>query len=786
MLDTKIDFGSYGSVDAERRISAYFGHSYRAKDRAINRLVHDLCWDHGFALAVDPWSGPIRTARLEMMMRHSPCFIAVVTRRDEHPGCLCSPFIVHEYSLALRANTRRLVILEKHVAGSYFPEPHNTVIFDERKPAASRPSIEAALARLAAESRPFIDLDDHALGPAGLVLPRTPEYRRVAPTIKQILHDAGFTPRDLDLGGLGHAAVARLMRQLDLVVVDLADTRQPLLAYIEGLPVPKVKLVHQHPDRPAVKISHLLADELLESVATASELAIWWSDPRVLAERLTAEMEALRTPRLEFQDKAEGQAYIGSLGQARGPVFISSANADGALAHNLVERLRSYNLRPFHYQYANTIIPGTDWIQSLPAKIEESAVFLALISRQYWESKHCREEFELASRLHEAGRLKLIPCILERIGGPQIGIQGIALDAAEPAEHVERIVHYLDLELIVEGDRGRGPATVPLGAHDQTAPPVDIVIMTALAEEYDAVYQHLDDPQRVVGTDLLPNEYSWVIGTVTSDSHATYRVLLALGGIGTETALLAAKNTVDAFRPDTVLLVGIAGAVDEQLREGDAVVADRIVGYESGRIRNGFHPRQNLSFPTDQSVAAAAHTMFTRHPDWAQSILAQPPHDLDRPARVLIGPVASGNKVVDDLTDHAFAPVLAMWPKLVAVEMEAIGAVQAVEDTRQRGWVSHFSMIRGISDRPISRADAGATPPSDADQTKHRHAWRKYAAAVAAAFAIRLIQTSWPRRPTTMGTTRPDGATSQAHADEAAPKVPNARLQVARTKVPNR
>src|SRR5262249_27975121 len=153
-------------------------------------------------------------------------------------------------------------------------------------------------------------------------------------------------------------------------------------------------------------------------------------------------------------------------------------------------------------------------------------------------------------------------------------------------------------------------------------PPVDIAVLTALPEEYDAVYQHLDNRERVAGTVRLPNRYSWVVGTITSENQGSYRILLALGGIGTETALLAAKNTVDAFRRDTGLRGGIAGDVGGLLREAAAVAAARVAGYELGRIRGGFHPRPDLSFPTDQSLASAARTMAPRQQDWRRWILA--------------------------------------------------------------------------------------------------------------------------------------------------------------------
>lgn len=746
--DNRSDLDSLGSVTATPRIPAYLSHSYRAEDRDINRFVHDLCWDHGLALTVDPQCGPISTTRLEMMMRRSACFVAVVTRRDDQPEYRCSPFIVFEYGLAVRAHTRRLVLLENYVSGAYFPEQHNTVTFDRTRLAASRPEIEAALDRLAAESRAYVNLANHSLGEVGLLLPETPEYQEAAPMIRRVFRQAGYSPVDLDLADLDSAGAARRLERLDLVVIDLADARQPLIAFIEGLFVPSMKLIFHRPGQTSpVELARLLVDQSLATAGTAGDVATWWSDQRGLEAELVKKVEALRTPRHEFRSKAEGGSYFRSLGLTRGPVFVSSASADNAMARDLVKRLRSYNIQPFHYIYENTIPAGADWTVMLRNKIEESAIFVPLISREYWESKHCREEFDTANQLYQAGRLRLIPCFLERTDGPQITAQGIPLDTLEPALRVDRVVSLLDLELLVDGEQRRSAGLSPAFG-DQKVPQVDIAILTALSEEYDAVYQHLDNPERVAGTVHLPNRYSWVVGTVTSEGQGSYRILLALGGIGNETALLAAKNILDAFRPDTVLLVGIAGDVSGRLREGDAVVADRIVGYELGRIRGGFHPRPDLSFPTDQSLASAARTMTTRQQDWSQWVLASPPEPTERAAQVLVGPVASGNKVVDDLTDAAFAPVLAMWPKLVAVEMEAIGTVSAVEDAREHGLISHFSMIRGISDRPVSNADAArADLPTSAEQTRRRHLWRQYAAAVAAAFAVRLIQTSWPRRP---------------------------------------
>ena len=91
--------------------------------------------------------------------------------------------------------------------------------------------------------------------------------------------------------------------------------------------------------------------------------------------------------------------------------------------------------------------------------------------------------------------------------------------------------------------------------------------------------------------------------------------------------------------------------------------------------------------------------------------------------------------------------MLEMWPDLVAVEMEAWGVVEAVRDAQERNRPTGFSMIRGISDRPLREPDSTTTMKgANADE---RVRWKSYAAKVAAAYTRHLIETSWPYPPYT-------------------------------------
>jgi nucleoside phosphorylase len=66
---------------------------------------------------------------------------------------------------------------------------------------------------------------------------------------------------------------------------------------------------------------------------------------------------------------------------------------------------------------------------------------------------------------------------------------------------------------------------------------------------------------------------------------------------GTNAAVIATKNTLQAFDPRCILIVGVAGGLGD-LNLADVVVADRICAYEYGKIDHGFQPRGELDSPT--------------------------------------------------------------------------------------------------------------------------------------------------------------------------------------------
>ncbi|TMC07934.1 MAG: hypothetical protein E6J41_15245 [Chloroflexi bacterium] len=147
-------------------------------------------------------------------------------------------------------------------------------------------------------------------------------------------------------------------------------------------------------------------------------------------------------------------------------------------------------------------------------------------------------------------------------------------------------------------------------------------------------------------------------------------------------------------------------------------------------------------YRTDAAITTAATTMPIRHPRWYAGLIRRGELDVT-PPRIHVGTVASGNKVVDDLSDPMFQAVLAAWPHLRGVEMEGLGAPEAIDDARERGLRVNFAMVRGVSDTPSTAPVAAA----QSTQGEERDLWKGVASEAAAALAIQLIRLAWPVPP---------------------------------------
>jgi nucleoside phosphorylase len=251
-------------------------------------------------------------------------------------------------------------------------------------------------------------------------------------------------------------------------------------------------------------------------------------------------------------------------------------------------------------------------------------------------------------------------------------------------------------------------------------------------EEYRALHRRLRDPEDQPGSRDAPNLYGWEAGWIDrADGQGAYRVLLATtgrqAGVAASQATVA---TVERWHPRYVVLVGIAGGFErEGCTLGDVVVSTIIHGYGYGRLAEVYQVRPR-GYEADGALLTSATRYRAVKPDRALD---------DTPYRVLLGPVASGDVIVDDPSNAFFDAATRVFPDLLAVEMEGAGAASAIQHLRDRGVSVGFIMVRGISDMP--------KPAASGAQKQERDRNLERACATAADFTTSWIASGWPVRP---------------------------------------
>ena len=468
---------------AAQKILAYFSHSYRAEDREINQFFWNLFSDAGYFFTVDPQSKLFSIPYLESMMLLSNCFVAVIPRRAGTPTG-CSPYILFEYGLSVQAEKPALVFVEQGLSSAWFPrDAERIVTFNRQRLSDQRSEFKRAIQKLARKVRGERNPDLRLRQPCGLVIQSEERAQAVytpalIQTLSQELRKYG---RPLEIMRLDFDAAFQFCLELDkfdFLVMEVRDSLQaPWLAgYVLGRAVPTIKVCHLMPGETpeSVVLPAIIARHKPEPTDEAP--VEFWRDASELLQRVTSHVSKFNTDRIEFHTKDAGNRYFSRAGRRDAKVFISNASVSNPLANKLITELRLESIDFFHYQVKDAIPVGERWLEELERQIEQSGIFVALLTAEYLQSRWCLFELQVARRRAIDAKLKIHPYALDASVSPVLTVLGLSdfqvqdCTNTEPAEIVTAVVKDLDRALRA------GTSGPPLAASHEHAAPEEFIL----------------------------------------------------------------------------------------------------------------------------------------------------------------------------------------------------------------------------------------------------------------------------------------------------------------------
>ena len=399
------------------------------------------------------------------------------------------------------------------------------------------------------------------------------------------------------------------------------------------------------------------------------------------------------------------------------------------------------------------IVPGQNRRSEISAHMQAARIFLLLLSSDYFVDEECMQQMEgaLKRKQEEGDRVTIIPILLRPCSWEDMGLEDFEILPSnrvpisewsrsdsillEVARGIQATINYIDKN--ESTDTGKvAPSNTPppqtnpapgepVPVRPATANPVsspqnetvDVGIMIALKEEFSVLFAEIGANYRAVH-DVDTNAFYYSFERNSTVGKRPYRCVATFtGDMGAVPASMLAQNMIMSWKPSTMVLIGLAGALNDGVKLGDIVVADQVDGFmENAKVNPAANDRgydfslsgevyrtssriwnaaQNFEFSQrDAFLAWQKGTEETQRSLLGKQRFKLLGEDMMREqAQIIKGHIASGPVVVA-------ATPFAKWlkgrdRKYMAVEMESMGMMAAVD---RQPIVRDTLILRTISD----------------------------------------------------------------------------------------
>lgn len=229
---------------------------------------------------------------------------------------------------------------------------------------------------------------------------------------------------------------------------------------------------------------------------------------------------------------------------------------------------------------------------------------------------------------------------------------------------------------------------------------IDIAIITIVASETRAILNVLKEYKTE-----RTHERKYYYGTIDCGEKSYNVAVISLLSPGNISSALMYSEIMKYIAPKYILLFGIAGGISPKLKVNDVVIATEVLYYEKAKeIQNNKFKRRGEDQLLDPRIVETIKEFEIKYGETpAFDYINENGEHLK--FRTFSGPIGSGEIVFASDESDTKEWMLNYNDKVLAVETEGYGIVQAYYEERMQKKAAPIFIIRGISDTADSNKD---------------------------------------------------------------------------------